>query len=202
MLEHIEAEAGSLRGASLLVRDFFCINKFIDSFREPALRRPMLAIVGGTNLGKSLLAADVLRRLQAVVGTEGFLEITVEMNEHLDFSDFNVRAHSGVLLDGVGDAFILKRNREALQGRPKASKGAQSATMMYSYTCTLCRRAVVATFDLSAKNLDALREDHWLKDPRNVVQLLLDEKVYDDTAPVPSPPPALPAHSVSKWFRL
>ena len=49
----------------------------------------------------------------------------------------------GVLFrgDGVGDAFILKKNREALQGRAKQAKGAQSAKMMYSHKYTLARRA-------------------------------------------------------------
>ena len=153
-------------------------------------------------MGKSLLAGDVLRRLQPVVGALDFLEITVEMNERLDFSDFDVSKHAGVLLDGVGDALILKKNREAPQGRPKLSKGAQSATMMYSYTYALCRRAVVATFDLSAKNLEALREDHWFKDPRNALQLWLEDTAYDDAAPALSPPLALPVKWGAKWLRL
>ena len=144
----------------------------------------------------------MLWRLQPVVEAEEFLEITLEMNEHLDFSDFDVSKHAGVLLDGVGDALVLKKNREALHGRPKLAKGAQSATMMYSYTCTLCRRAVVATFGLSAQNLDALRDDHWLKDPRNVIQLWLKEKAYDDAAPALSPPPALLVKRGATWLRL
>ena len=101
---------------------------------------------------------------------------------YLDFSDFDLRLHSGVLLDGVGDTAILKKNREALQGRPKLAKGAQSATMVYSYQYTLCRRAVVATFDLSAKGLDALKTDHWLQNSLNVIQLWLTEKAFDESA--------------------
>ena len=46
--------------------------------------------------------------------------------------------------------------------------------MIYSY---LARRAVVATFDLSAKNLSALKVGHWLKNPLSVLQLHLREKV-------------------------
>ena len=68
---------------------------------------------------------------------------------------------------------ILERNRETLQGRPKPIKDGRSATMVYSYTYTLCRRGVVATFDLSARNLHLFKTDHWLKDPRNVIQLHL-----------------------------
>ena len=59
----------------------------------------------------------------------------------------------------------------------KQTKGALSATMIYSYKYTLARRAVVATFDLSAKNLSALKVDHWLKNPLNVLQLHLSGKV-------------------------
>ena len=92
-------------------------------------------------------------------------------------ADFDVRHHGGALLDGVGDALILKKNREALQGRAKQTKGAQSATMIYSYKYTLTRRAVVATFDLSAKNLAALKDDHWLQNPLNVLQMHLSESV-------------------------
>ena len=104
-----------------------------------------------------------------------------------DFSDLDIRYHSGVLLDGVGDAMILKKNREALQGRPKLSKGAQSA-----YQYTLCRRAVVATFDLSAENLGAFSSDHWLQNPLNVIQLWLKEKAFDETAaPVAGVAPAV-----------
>ena len=54
---------------------------------------------------------------------------------------------------------------------------AQSVTMIYSYKYTLARRAVVATLDLSAKNLGALKADHWLHNPLNVVQLHLHETV-------------------------
>ena len=140
--------------------------------------------------------------MQPVVKAEEFLEITLEMDEHLGFSDFDVSKHAGVLLDGVGDAPVLKKNREALQGRPKLSKGAQSATMMYSYTRALCRRAVVVTFGLSAKHLEALREHHWLKDPRNVLQLWLEDAAYDNAAPALSPPLALLMERGVKWLCL
>ena len=46
-----------------------------------------------------------------------------------------------------------------------ACKGSRSATIMYSYLYTLTGRAIVATFDLSAKNLDAFETDHWLSSP-------------------------------------
>ena len=97
----------------------------------------------------------------------------MEDSTQLDLGDFDLSTHAGVLLDGVGDTLFLKRNREVLQGRPKVCKGGKSGTMMYAYPYTLCRRAVVATFDLSASNLELLQTDHWLSDSRNVMQLRL-----------------------------
>ena len=84
---------------------------------------------------------------------------------------------------------ILKHNREALQGRPKLCKGGQSATMIYSYNYTLCNRAVVATFDLSAAHLEALTDDHWLSERKNVITLRLTEKAFVE--PVPQALPIL-----------
>ena len=37
----------------------------------------------------------------------------------MDLADFDRRVHAGVLIDGVGDAMFLKKNREGLKGRPK-----------------------------------------------------------------------------------
>ena len=45
--------------------------------------------------------------------------------------------------------------------------------MRYAYPFTLTRRAVVATMDLSAANLDLLSSDHWLSDLRNILLLQL-----------------------------
>ena len=60
----------------------------------------------------------------------------------------------------VGDALFLKKHRGDLQGRAKASKAGLSGTMIYAYPYTLARRAVVATFDLSARNLALFRTHH------------------------------------------
>ncbi len=176
----VAAEAAELSSSLYPLREYPIVEHFIGLFERATRfqRRPMLAIIGGTNLGKSILAADILRRIAAMLGLPSFLEVTVEDNPHLDFSDFNVATHGGVLLDGVADPYILWKNREALQGRPKLCKGAQSATMMYSYKYALCRRAVVATFDLAAENLDALQHDHWLGDNRNILKLRLHDKVF------------------------
>ena len=106
------------------------------------------------------------------------MEVTVEGNEHLDLTGFDHRVHSGVLLDGVGDAFFLRGHREVLQGRAKECKGAQSATNVYAYTYTLARRAVIATFDLSAAHLEAFDAHHWLRDERNVIKLRLETPAF------------------------
>ena len=74
---------------------------------------------------------------------------------------------------------MLKQHREALQWRPKKCRGGKSATMMYSYAFTLCRRAAIATMDLSAKNLHMLSTDHWLADIKNVRVLRLSEPAWE-----------------------
>lgn len=118
-----------------------------------------------------------------------------------DLSELDVRQYSGVLLDGVADALTLKKNRESLQGRPKICRGGRSATMMYSYPFTLCRRGVVVTMDLSAKNLELFRTDHWLSNPMNCLVLRLSEPAY--TVPVASTPGAAPQETpqerVATW---
>ena len=48
-----------------------------------------------------------------------------------------MRKHAGVLFDGVGDLLLLRENRESLQGRPKVTKGARSATNIYAYAYTM-----------------------------------------------------------------
>ena len=50
--------------------------------------------------------------------------------------------------------------------------------MMYSYPFTLCRRAVVATMDLSAKNIHMFATDHWLSNSQNVLLLRLDAPAW------------------------
>ena len=113
-----------------------------------------------------------------ILGVDSFLEVTVEDDAKLDFSGFDIRRHAGVQLDGVGDACILWRNREVLQGRPKECKGGRSATMVYSYPYTLASRAVIVTMDLSARNLDMFRTNHWLSDPANCEVLRLTGPAY------------------------
>ena len=153
------------------------IENFVGMFGKARWRRPVLLIIGATNLGKSMLAANVLDKVAQALGMDGgsFVEITVEDDNHIDFSDFDASVHSGVLLDGVSDVLLLKTNREALQGRPKMLKGARSATMKFSYPYSLARRAIVVTMDLSAENMHLLTSDDWLSDVRNVVQLRLSE---------------------------
>ncbi len=117
-------------------------------------------------------------RLASLLGLTSWLEVTVEEDGALDMSDFHFQSPAGAILDGVGDATILKRHRETLQGRPKKCKGGKSATMMYSYEYTLCRRGVIATFDLSAKRLAHFATDHWLSNPQNVIVLRLTEPAW------------------------
>eukprot|EP00973_Karenia_brevis_P033509 4620607-Karenia_brevis.AAC.1 len=157
----------------------------IDQFKNlfeaaPRWRRPILLIIGGTNLGKSMLAGAVLEELAVAAGLArpGFLEVTVQDDGHLDLADFNVATHAGVLLDGVSDTLLLWKHRETLQGRPKSDKGAKSATMKFAYSYTFCRRAIIVTMDTAALNLGLLETDKWLSDARNIIQLRLTEPAW------------------------
>ena len=180
-------------------KSFQEITTFVGAFRVAALRRPILAIIGGTNTGKSHLGGRVLQEVATTVGVPGFLELTVQSDEHLDMSEFDVREHGGILLDGVGDALFLHRHREILQGRDKEAKEGKSATMIYAYPFTLCRRGVVATFDLSAKNLELFRTHHWLRDARNVIQLRLTGPAWHDPAAAPPVVPRDPRAEMRTW---
>ena len=200
--DYVEAETAGAARVLLDAKPFAEVGEFLAVFAEgqQRLRRPMLAIVGGTNLGKSVLAASILRRLAGTLGVKGFMEVTVEGSPHLDMGGFDHRLHAGVLLDGVGDTKFLKHHREVLQGRAKQCKGGQSATNVYAFSYCLARRGVVATFDLSATSLDAFTEDHWLSDRRNVIVLRLSEQAYIDPKGEKLPPigrarpgPAAPA---------
>ena len=173
--EHVAAELVALESQDALqpFNHYPEVAGFVESFGRPQRRRPVLLLVGGTNVGKSLLGAEVLRQVGEVLQVPSSVEVTVEDDDAFDLSGFDHRQHAGVLLDGVGDALSLWRHREVLQGRPKNCRGGRSATMVYSYPFTLARRAVVATMDLTAKNLHLLRTNHWLKDSRNVLCLEL-----------------------------
>lgn len=178
----IQKELADLKATGFwkAIRPLTEVDLFMDAHTGQARdRRPIFVIIGGTQTGKSLLAASVLEKLAKHYSLPGYLEITVEDDGHFDMSDFRVDQHAGVLLDGVGDVQVLQKARETLQGRPKPIKGGRSATMVYAYTYTLCRRAVVATFDLSARNLHMFKFDHWLRDPRNVIQLHLTSPAWE-----------------------
>ena len=178
-------------GAKKDFKEFALVQRFLNFFKGPFWRRPVLVIIGGTNLGKSMLAGHVLTKVGDIVGVKDFLEITVEDDEHFDLSMFDVDAHAGVILDGVGDALALKRNRETLQGRPKECRGGKSNTMMYAYPYTFSRRAIVVTLDLSAKNLAKFVTDHWLSDEKNCLVLRLTEPAWVDSSSATTVRPTL-----------
>lgn len=199
---HVEKELGLLQKAKMFkeVRQFDVVDSFVAYFiGGPHFRRPILVVVGGTNLGKSMLAARILQRIADALGVSGFLEVTVEGSDALDLAELDHRKHAGVILDGVGDTMFLKRHREVLQGRPKVCKGGKSETMMYSYPFSLCKRAIVATFDLSAANLALLKTDHWLSDSKNVLQLHLTEPAWETSSPDASLAPRGPRDTLKEW---
>ena len=178
---HLKKEASMVPASSMSTFKVYPeIEEFVSLFLPNVglHRRPILVIIGGTNLGKSMLAAHVLTRIAAALGLKAFIEVTVEGDGSLDLSHFDVDTDAGVLLDGVGDALMLHGHRESLQGRAKEGRGGKSTTMMYAYPFTLCHRAVVVTMDLSASNLQYFTEHHWLSDKRNVIALRLEAQAW------------------------
>ena len=177
---HVAAVEADLNSTTPLkaFKTFSVAEQFVANFATKQRRQPMLVIIGGTNSGKSCLAGDILKKVGALLDKAEHLEVTVEGAETLDFGGFDVERHAGVLLDGVGDAQILKTNRETLQGKANICEGAKSATMMYANEFTLCRRAVIVTMDLGALNLHLFSVDHWLSDSKNCMVLRLEEPAW------------------------
>lgn len=103
------------------------VEAFVDLFRAHVKcdRRPILVIIGTTNLGKSRLAIDTMKRIATILGVKGSKKVAVEGDARLDLSEFEITCHSGVLLDGVGDAQMLHNHHEALQGRAQRVSGGQ-----------------------------------------------------------------------------
>ena len=48
-------------------KSFDVVNQFVDLFRTAAWRRPVLVIIGGSNMGKSMLAGHVMNKVGGVV---------------------------------------------------------------------------------------------------------------------------------------
>eukprot|EP00973_Karenia_brevis_P084420 11715477-Karenia_brevis.AAC.1 len=130
LMKHVAHEEMAAQQASPLqpVIHFPKVETFTDFFREAAWRRPMLVIIGSTNTGKSELAKVVLQKVGKVLGLSEHLELTVETDNLLDLSQFDVTRHAGVVLDGVRNVEFLIENRESLQGRPKITYGGKSQT--------------------------------------------------------------------------
>ena len=92
------------RGLYKETSDFPEVDDYMELFKTSAWRRPVLVIIGATNLGKSVLAARVHEKVADALGLlpAAFAEVTVEDDGHLDLSALDVAKHSGVLLDGAG----------------------------------------------------------------------------------------------------
>ena len=90
MIVAVEQAQKSLEDEVYPMKTFAQVEKVLSDFAIGAKhhRRPALAIIGGTNVGKSMLGANVLRRVGKLLGIPSFLEVTVESNEHLDVVDF------------------------------------------------------------------------------------------------------------------
>ena len=69
--EHLRREAAFFKDSDVKAfRVFAEIYLYISYFdpKVPYWRRPILLIIGATNLGKSMLAADVIKRVGKILG--------------------------------------------------------------------------------------------------------------------------------------
>ena len=96
---------------------------------------------------------------------------------------------------------IWQRSLGSMHPRVKAHDNVKrSATIKHAYAYTLTRKAVVATMDLSAKNLKLLETDHWLADKRNVLQLHLSEPAWQtQQAAAAAIPKKTPLQTMRQW---
>ena len=63
----------------------------------------------------------------------------------------------------------------------------------------MSRRAVVATFDLSAENLHLFETDHWLSNPKNVMLLKLTQPAWESTPGAATAPTPCPRSTMRTW---
>ena len=76
---HLAKERELLESTSALQarRSFPVIDTIVASYVAPARRRPVIAIVGGTGTGKSILAGQILQEVGVVLGVPSFLEVSL-----------------------------------------------------------------------------------------------------------------------------
>ncbi|CAK0795361.1 unnamed protein product [Prorocentrum cordatum] len=100
-----KVEADALEEHAMSMKDFPEVD---DSSwpvpRGPRHRRAVLATVGGASLGRSMLAARVLRKLGDILGL-GRTLIWTWLSSPFDWT-----RDAGAILAGVGDALILNQN--------------------------------------------------------------------------------------------
>ena len=86
--------------------------------------------------------------------------MTVESAENLDLKGFAADQFDGIVLDNINTWGQLLRWRAVLQSRNAKSKGATSATNMYSYVQYLYGVPIVATVDFDAPDPELLQPGH------------------------------------------
>ena len=95
---HVRREEKALAATDPLKtpRAFLEVDSFVALHKKTSVarRRPVLVVIGPTDLGKSVLAAHVLELVGREHGLTDFLEVTVEAGETIGFSDFDVRKHA------------------------------------------------------------------------------------------------------------
>ena len=71
--------------------------------------------------------------------------------------------------------------------------------MVYSYEYTLHNRAIVVTFDLSARGLSLFDTDHWLSNEKNIIVLRLTQSAWEGGAAAVPHIPVPPREEMQGW---
>ena len=110
---------------------------FVNSFGSSVRRRPIVLIVGATNLGKSELASQILLQVARVLGLGGYAEVTVETDGFLDCSAFDVTKRSH------GPARALTGQQVSAIARSAQAMKARGAEPTYSAIVSTCPNATL-----------------------------------------------------------
>ena len=123
----------------------------------------------------------------------------------MDLAECDRREHAGVILDRVSDAdfwiFFLRRHR-CRGGRRRPTPQNQPRMCTHDASRRIrenssCGRAVAATLDLLAENVNAFDEDHWLCNRDNVIYLKLQEpaSILDNAVAAAAPAVSSPVQA-------
>ena len=170
--QRLEAEAAvqerikRIRGNPELFHPFPQIpsaQKWLQEFQKDALRYPILIVLGPSRKGKTEWAKSLFKQpLEVKIGSLTFFPDSLRAFKH--------GFHDGLVLDDVRDLQFVVDHQEKLQGKYDCLvEFGSTAGGTCAYHLDLFGVPVVATINLSTKNLQFLDSHDWLANPGNRV---------------------------------